>query len=127
MRPDADRIADVLACAQAIADRFARHSIDTLRSTPDAVKATFYDVIVMGEALRDLVARRDVPGNTLADDSEIVKAHPQIPWAGWIGMRDLVTHQYFRAAPEMIWRDHENGELGKLIACCKAWLERDVP
>ena len=35
------------------------HTIDTLKNTPDAVKATFYDVIVMGEAMRDLVAKRD--------------------------------------------------------------------
>jgi len=125
MRPNGDRIADVLACAQVIADRFARHSVDTLKNTPDAVKATFYDVIVMGEAMRDLVANRDSLGSKIADDSEIVKANPQIPWADWIGMRDMVTHQYFRTAPEIIWRDHESGELGKLIACCKAWLERD--
>ena len=89
------------------------------------MKATFYDVIVMGEAMRDLVAMRDSSGNKIADDSEIVKANPHIPWEDWVGMRDMVAHQYFRAAPEIIWRDHESGELGKLIVCCKAWLERE--
>jgi uncharacterized protein with HEPN domain len=126
MRPDEDRIADVLSCAQAIANRFARHTVDMLKNTPDAVKATFYDVIVMGEAMRDLVAKIDSSGNKISDDSEIVKANPHVPWADWIGMRDMVTHQYFRAAPEIIWRDHESGELGKLIACCKTWLERGL-
>jgi uncharacterized protein with HEPN domain len=126
MRPSGGRIADVLSCAQAIADRFAHHTIDTLKNTPDAVKATFYDVIVMGEAMCDLVAKRDSSGNKISGDSEIVKANPHVPWADWIGMRDMVTHQYFRAAPEIIWRDHESGELGKLIACCKTWLERGL-
>jgi uncharacterized protein with HEPN domain len=125
MRPDAARVIDILECAQAIVDRFAHHSFETLKSTPDAVKATFYDVIVIGAAMRDLVAKKDSSGNRIEDDSEIVKANPEIPWVAWIGMRDMVTHQYYRAAPEIVWRDYEGGEITRLIECCKAWVEAD--
>jgi uncharacterized protein with HEPN domain len=63
-------------------------------------------VIVIGEAIRDLVAKRNPSGETIGEDASIVKAHPEIPWVDWIGMRDMVTHPYDRAAPEMLWRDY---------------------
>ena len=123
MRPDAARVADILDCAKALAERFARHDPTSLMGTPDAVKATFYDVIVMGEAMRDLVVRKNQWGEKIGEDAPIVRDNPQIPWTGWVGMRDMVTHQYFRAAPELVWRDHKSGELGKLIDCCEVWLK----
>ena len=123
MRLDASRVADILDSARAIADRFSRHSFETLVAAPDAVKATFYDIIVMGEAMRDLVARRDQWGEKIGEDAAIVQDNPHVPWAGWVGMRDMVTHQYFRAAPELVWRDYESGELQKLIDCCAGWRE----
>jgi len=123
MRVDASRIADILDCAQAIAERLSRHSLETLMETPDAVKATFYDIIVMGEAMRDLVARKDSWGAKIGEDARIVRDNPHVPWASWVGMRDMVTHQYFRAAPELVWRDYESGELQKLIDCCATWRE----
>ena len=122
MRLDASRIADILDCARAVAERFSRHSLDSLTETPDAVKATFYDIIVMGEAMRDLVARKDSWVKT-GEDAPIVRDNPHIPWSSWIGMRDMVTHQYFRAAPELVWRDYESGELQRLIDCCALWLK----
>jgi uncharacterized protein with HEPN domain len=123
MRRDDDRVADILAAAAAIHERFVRLTLAELHNRPDAVKATFYDVVVIGEAIRDLLGRRDAAGNAIEADAAIVVAHPDIPWSGWVGMRDMVTHQYFRAAPEIVWRDYQAGELDRLIACCRIWLE----
>lgn len=125
MRPDASRVADIRDCARAIADRFRAHTLDTLLASPDAVKATFYDVIIIGEAMRELVVRRDPSGKPVGENAPIVQAHPEIPWADWIGFRDMVTHQYFRAAPEIVWRDYEDGALQELLDCCQAWLNQE--
>ena len=122
MRSDADRVADILDCAKAIAERLACRTLETFSASPDAVKATFFDVIVIGEAMRELVARKDGFAQKAAEDAPIVRLYPMIPWTGWIGMRDMVTHQYFRAAPEIVWRDYEDGEIQKLIDCCHEWL-----
>ena len=124
MRPDEDRVRDVLKAAMAIADRLAAHTLETLKKDSDAIKATFYDVIVLGEAMRGLVAKKDGSEERIGEDSEIVKANPDIPWIDWIGMRDVVTHQYFRTEATIVWRDYETGELKKLIECCEAWLAR---
>ena len=124
MRPDDDRIVDILDGAQSITDRFRHHSLDSISKTPDAIKATFYDVIIIGEAMRELVGRKDKQGQKIKEDAPIVTANPEIPWEDWIGMRDIVTHQYFRAAPEIVWRDYEAGELEKLTICCRDWLDK---
>ncbi len=42
----------------------------------------------------------------------------------WGGMRDMATHQYYRAVPEMLWRDHASGEVNLLLDCCRVWLGR---
>jgi uncharacterized protein with HEPN domain len=121
MRHDVDRISDILESARSIVGRLKQFTLETLPD--DYLKASFYDVIVIGEAIRELVARKDSAGRKITNDAPIVEANPEIPWLDWIGMRDMVTHQYFRAAPEVIWRDYEIGEFEKLIACCEAWLK----
>jgi uncharacterized protein with HEPN domain len=123
MLSDASRIADVVESAQAIVERLGRHTFESFASSADAVKATFYDLTIIGEALRDLVARREPSGSKVGEDAPIVNAHPEIPWTDWIGMRDVVTHQYYRTAPEIIWRDYEDGAVERLLACCQAWLD----
>ena len=124
MRHDDERVADILDAARAVHARLSDHSLETLRAARDAIKATFFDVIVIGEAVRDLVAKRDAAGKVSGDDSPFVQAYPQIPWLAWVGMRDMVTHQYFRAAPDLVWRDYQAGEFSRLVECCANWLER---
>jgi uncharacterized protein with HEPN domain len=125
MRHDVDRIRDILKSARSIIERLRQFTLKTLPD--DCIKASFYDVIVIGEAIRELVARKEPAGQKITSDAPIVEANPEIPWLDWIGMRDMVTHQYFRAAPEVIWRDYEIGEFERLIACCEAWLKNSQP
>lgn len=45
---------------------------------------------VVGEAARSI-------------STEFKQAHPEIPWAGIIGMRHRLVHEYFRVAPDKVW------------------------
>ena len=46
---------------------------------------------IMGEA-----SRKVSPGYK--------EEHPEIPWAGIIGMRHRLIHEYFRVIPEKVWQ-----------------------
>ena len=120
-----DRIEDILRCARDIKDRFdAIYDIDDLSA--DEIKATFFDIVVIGEAMRALVAKKERDGSISGKNHEIVLANTQIPWGLWIGMRDFVTHQYFRASPGVIWKDYKSGTLQDLIDCCSEWIGKDA-
>ena len=127
MRSEANRVADIAAAAQAITDRLGRHTPASFAASTDSVKATFYDLTIIGEAIRDLVAKRDPSGAKIGEDAAIVTANPDIPWVDWVRLRDIVTHQYYRLAPEIVWRDYEAGEIGRLLECCRVWLAAMAP
>lgn len=31
------------------------------------------------------------------------QAHPEIPWSGWVGLRNILVHQYFRISLARVW------------------------
>ncbi|MCB9156194.1 MAG: DUF86 domain-containing protein [Caldilineaceae bacterium] len=35
---------------------------------------------------------------------ELQESHPNVPWSQMIGMRNVVSHQYFRINAETIWK-----------------------
>jgi uncharacterized protein with HEPN domain len=51
----------------------------------------------------------------------VVKAHPEIDWRGWIGLRRVLTHGYHRRDPPVIWR--AIGELRTLVQACELWMK----
>lgn len=61
------------------------------RKTQDAVIRTFE---VIGEASNNI--RKHYP--------EIVAAHPDIPFARAVGMRNLLSHGYFLVDLEAVWK-----------------------
>jgi uncharacterized protein with HEPN domain len=36
--------------------------------------------------------------------ASIVTAHPEVDWRGWVGLRNVLTHGYYRRDPPVIWR-----------------------
>ena len=44
---------------------------------------------------------------------ELKREHPEIPWAGIVGMRHRLVHEYFRILPERVWEVVQN-DLRKL-------------
>ena len=59
--------------------------------SPMVADAVVYILLVIGEAVKDL--------------GEDVRAkEPMIPWSDIAGMRDLLTHEYFRVDPRIVER-----------------------
>jgi uncharacterized protein with HEPN domain len=50
--------------------------------------------------------------------SELREAHPDVPWAEIISMRNILVHQYFGIDPEEVWTTVSNdvAELKKRMA-----------
>lgn len=92
-RTASDRLADMLRAihrAQRADARLARaaatHDLDGVDIAFDAI---LHNVFVIGEAAKAL-------------PPALRAAHPEVPWAGIIGMRDVIGHQYHRVVPEII-------------------------
>ena len=45
---------------------------------------------IVGEAARNI-------------STEFKQAHPEVPWAGFVGMRHRLVHEYFRVASDKVW------------------------
>jgi uncharacterized protein with HEPN domain len=91
MRDDIARVLDInLACADVLSmtagvDRKAYNEDRTLQFALCRV------LEVIGEAARNI-----------SEDYRL--AHPQVPWAKIIGLRNKIAHEYFRLDLDMIWR-----------------------
>ena len=71
-------------------------------------------ITIIGEAARN------VP-------DEIREQFPTIPWADMVGMRNFVTHAYFRVNQETVWKTVTVviPELLPSIICCLSELEEE--
>jgi uncharacterized protein with HEPN domain len=90
--------------------------------TPFAAAISFA-LVASGEACRQLAGGGDTAGGPPA--APIVRAHPEIDWRGWIGLRNVLTHGYHRRDPPVIWR--AIGELRALVEVCEAWRSTRRP
>ncbi len=45
---------------------------------------------IIGEAIKNLT-------------SDLRDQYPQVPWKGWVGMRDKLSHQYFGVDLQKVW------------------------
>ncbi len=66
------------------------------------VKAVLADFAVIGEAARHV-------------HTEVVAAHPDVPWRAMVGMRNVVIHAYFSVEPSILWETIQH-DLPPLIA-----------
>jgi uncharacterized protein with HEPN domain len=67
------------------------------------------NITVIGEAARKL-------------DDDFRRDHPEIPWSGLIGARNIVMHAYEHLKPELI-REMAEKDVPKLLAACLRLLE----
>lgn len=108
-RRDEERLADVIASAEAIASHLARGRLDD-GLVFDAVRVRLIEI---GEAVKDIDPDR------LADE-------PTIPWRDVAGMRDHLAHRYFDTAHSIVQAtiDHD---LPPLVAAAKRLLGEIQP
>lgn len=91
MRRDDERLTDIRDAARA-AVRFVDGRSQADLSSDDMLAAA-------------LIQKISVIGEAAARVSDERRAElPQLPWREMIGMRNLVTHDYWQVDPDILWR-----------------------
>ena len=89
MRSDQERLLDILEAIH----RIERRSPDDKQSlAADELVQTWvlHHLRILGEAVRALSA-------------DFRDAHPEFPWSGIIGMRNILVHHYFEIDTDAVW------------------------
>lgn len=81
---------DILAAIERIEALIDKLSFEDFCNDRLKTEAVLYNFIIVGEATR-LIPK------TIRDQ------YSNIPWAGIVGLRDIVTHEYFRVNLELVW------------------------
>lgn len=89
-RGDEYRIADMLDAAEKLAARLDI-SYERWLADEDLRLVTERLMEVLGEAAR-----------AMTDDGR--SAYPDVDWAGFIGLRNVLVHAYHRLQPDLLWQ-----------------------
>lgn len=108
-RRDAERLADVIASAEAIASHLDRGGLDD-GLVYDAVRVRLIEI---GEAVKDIAP-------------EVLADEPDIPWRDVTGMRDHLAHRYFDTAHAIV-RATVDHDLPRVVAAAQRLLDRMDP
>jgi uncharacterized protein with HEPN domain len=73
-------------------------------SEPLIMDAVCRNITIIGEAARNL-------------DDAFRQAHPEIPWSGLIGARNIVMHAYEYVRPDLV-REMADRDVPELLAHC---------
>lgn len=110
-RRDDERLADVVASAEAIREHLERGGLED-GLVFDAVRVRLIEI---GEAVKDI-------------DPDLLDTEPDIPWRDVAGMRDHLAHRYFDTAHSIVQATVE-ADLPQLVAAAErllAQLESDA-
>ena len=108
MRPDRDRLGDVLEAIDQIREQLPTTE-EELGGSRLLQVWVVYHLQVIGEAANNLS-----PG--------LVVAHPEVPWRDIANMRHVLVHQYFGIDLDTVWRTVIH-DLPALEASVRAILE----
>lgn len=114
-RASAARLRDILEHVDSV--RVAERRLGRALDEQDAelaqvcLHAILYGLVVIGEAVRGL-------------EPEVRDRQPGIPWRDIAGMRNMLTHEYFRVSADLVARVLDE-PLAQLATACRAELERD--
>lgn len=103
-RPEELRLRDILAAIEAIRAHLVPGEFD-----PKTSDAILYNLVVIGEAAARI-------GNEMRERAQ------EIPWTRIVGLRNLVTHEYFRVDLEVI-QDIVEASLGPLESTARRLLD----
>jgi uncharacterized protein with HEPN domain len=90
VRPDRDRLEDILEAIGKIRERLPP-TVDDLMDSELLLVWTVYHLQVIGEAANNLS-----PG--------LVAVHPAVPWRKITGLRHVIVHRYFGMDLAIVWR-----------------------
>lgn len=105
-RRDDERLADIVASAEAIASHLRRGSLDD-GLVFDAVRVRLIEI---GEAVKDITPK-------------VLSTEPDVPWRDIAGMRDQLAHRYFDTAHGIVQATVEE-DLPPLVAAVQRILTR---
>lgn len=88
-RSDSERIADILAACDRLAEIVALGRVEFERNWL-VVSAASYELSVVGEAMAHL-------------SDAFLDAHASVPARNAKSMRNLLMHEYFRAESDIVW------------------------
>ena len=94
MRPeerDAALLWDMLDAARAVRDFTLGVTFEVYAADRRVQFAVERGLEILGEAARHVSA-------------EVRAAHPEIPWSGIVGQRNVLAHEYGEIKPERVWR-----------------------
>lgn len=103
-RRDDERLADVIAAAEAIASHLERGGLDD-GLVFDAVRVRLIEI---GEAVKDI-------------DPDVLADEPAISWRDVAGMRDHLAHRYFDTAHSIV-QSTVGHDLPPLLAAARRLL-----
>ncbi|MEX0629491.1 MAG: DUF86 domain-containing protein [Chloroflexota bacterium] len=101
MRRDDERLIDIRDAARATRRFVKGRTAEDVATDELLAAALMQKIIVIGEAAGRVSESRQ---------AEL----PQLPWREMIGMRNLVTHDYWRVDPAILWRTVK-GDIPKLL------------
>jgi len=109
-RDDVFRLQDIKEALDLIQSYAARaSSFPKGRDEQLLQDAILFRLAVIGEAVKNL------PAETVAKD-------PEVEWSAWAGLRDVISHSYFRVNMAIIW-DTVDSDVPKLAAAVDRLLD----
>jgi uncharacterized protein with HEPN domain len=99
---------DIFQAIEKIETFCAGYSFDQFMEDQRTQDAILRNIQIIGEASKAL-------------PQELISRHPEVDWSGLAGVRDIVTHRYFRVDWNLLWTSiHEElpvlkNQIGKLM------------
>lgn len=103
-----------------------RHMIDAGRGAVDSVRGRTLDEFLADRILRNSVVRDiEVLGEAASRMSPGFRAvHPEVDWAGIVGMRNRLIHAYFDVDGVRVWKTVQE-EIPPLVARIRRWVPKE--
>ncbi len=84
-----DRVSDIREALEAIQEHVGGSLAEPDVESSLVLHAVLFNLLVIGEAAKSI-------------DDELRAASPEVSWADYAGLRDIIAHQYFRIQRQII-------------------------